>query len=80
MSILIGLFLSCGTEEPTYPNVCAGDETDCCALTTCDISIRLGNEQSLDMVLIPAGDDPLGRYSLDGSFYLATTEISQSMF
>ena len=34
----------------------------------------------LDFVLIPAGTDPLGRYSISFDFYMMTTEVTDSMW
>ena len=34
----------------------------------------------MDLNLIPAGMDPLGRYTLTNDFYLMTTEVTQGMF
>ena len=63
---------------------CIGSEPACdqqnCALTDCDSNLNLGGSQSIDMILIPAGDDPLGRYNLSNDFYLMTTEVTQGMF
>jgi formylglycine-generating enzyme required for sulfatase activity len=35
---------------------------------------------NLDLVLIPAGNDPLGRYILTNNFSMMTTEVTQGMF
>lgn len=51
-----------------------------CGLTNCDTNLDLGGGQSIDMVLIPAGSDPLGRYDITSDFYLMTTEVTQGMF
>ena len=51
-----------------------------CGLTDCDTNLDLGGGQSIDMVLIPSGSDPLGRYDLTSDFYLMTTEVTQGMF
>ena len=51
-----------------------------CGLTSCDINLDLGGGQSIDMVLIPAGSDPQGRYDLTNDVYLMTTEVTQGMF
>ena len=51
-----------------------------CGLTDCDVNLDLGGGQSIDMVLIPAGDDPLGRYTLTNDFYLMTTKVTQGMY
>ena len=51
-----------------------------CGLTSCDTNLDLGGGQSIDMVLIPAGSDPQGRYDLTNDFYLMTTEVTQGMF
>ena len=34
----------------------------------------------MTMALIPAGDDPQGRYTLTNDFYMMTTEVTQAMF
>ncbi len=63
-----------------------GIDQDCdgvdstCGETQCDINIDLGGGQSMDMVLIPAGEDPLERYTITGDLYLMTTEVTQGMF
>ena len=44
-------------------------------LTNCDTNLDLGGGQSIDMVLIPSGSDPLGRYDITSDFYLMTTEV-----
>ena len=46
-----------------------------CGLTDCDINLDLGGGQSIDMVLIPSGSDPQGRYTITSDFYLMTTEV-----
>ena len=51
-----------------------------CGLTTCDMNLDLGGGQSMDLVLIPSGSDPQGRYNITSDFYLMTTEITQGMF
>jgi formylglycine-generating enzyme required for sulfatase activity len=51
-----------------------------CGLTDCDTNLDLGGGQSIDMVLIPSGSDPLGRYDISNDFYLMTTEVTQGMF
>ena len=45
-----------------------------------DEGIDIGNGFQLDFVLIPAGADPLGRYTLTRDIYLMTTEVTQGMF
>ena len=42
--------------------------------------IDLGAGESMTMVLIPAGDDPKGRYTLTHDFYMMTTEVTRAMF
>ena len=42
--------------------------------------IDLGGGVSMTMALIPAGDDPKGRYTLTNDFYMMTTEVTQAMF
>ena len=48
----------------------------------CDYGIFLGGGTTIgpDFVKIPAGDDPLGRYTLTNDFYMMTTEVTQAMF
>lgn len=49
---------------------------------TCDYGLFLSSNPDIgpDFVEVPAGDDPLGRYTLTRSFYMMTTEVTQSMF
>ena len=58
---------------------CDGWDNDC-AFGTCDWGVYLSNYAIIDMNLIPAGDDPLGRYSLSSDFYLMTTEVTQGHY
>ena len=72
-------------DEDSSSTIVAEDENcdgirDFCALTNCDTSLDLGGGQGIDLVLIPAGSDPLGRYTLTNDFYLMTTEVTQGMF
>ena len=78
------------------PNVCAQDAdgdglSDCVFSSTntvqpapstyfCDIGVFLSGDVGPDFVLIPAGTDPLGRYTLTRDFYLMTTEVSAAMW
>ena len=68
-----------------HPDTCAQDadndgEPDC-NLTginptyTCDLGLFLPVGIGPDFVRIPAGDDPLGRYSISYDFYMMTTEF-----
>ena len=50
-----------------------------CGLTNCDTNLDLVGDY-IDMVLIPSGFDPLGRYDITSDFYLMTTEVTQGMF
>ena len=42
----------------------------------CDFAFNVNGEQG-DMALIPAGNDPLGRYSISLDFYMMTTEVTE---
>ncbi len=73
----------CDDNDPTLGSVildsnCDGESE--CSLTGCDDNIDLGNGIGIDWVLIPSGDDPLGRYTLTKDFYMMTTELTQGMF
>jgi formylglycine-generating enzyme required for sulfatase activity len=63
-----------------------GIDQDCngvdliCGLTNCDTNLDLNGSQSIDMVLIPSGSDPQGRYDILSDFYMMTTEVTQGMF
>ena len=48
----------------------------------CDYGVFLGSNGDIgpDFVMIPAGDDPLGRFTLTNDFFLMTTEVTQAMF
>ena len=48
-------------------------------LYDCDEVTDLGNGIGIDWSLIPAGDDPLGRYTLTNDFYMMTS-IDQIFF
>ncbi len=51
-----------------------------CGQTGDEEFIDLGDGVSMTMALIPAGDDPQGRYTLTNDFYMMTTEVTQAMF
>ena len=44
------------------------------------VELSLGGGQSMDLVMIPSGSDPQGRYTITSDFYLMTTEVTQGMF
>ena len=44
------------------------------------VNLDLGGGSSMDLVSIPAGSDPEGRYYITSGFYLMTTEVTQGMF
>ena len=50
-----------------------------CALPECDWTLSIGEEQ-IDWMYIPSGTDPLGRYTIDGGFYMMSTEVTQTQF
>jgi formylglycine-generating enzyme required for sulfatase activity len=52
----------------------------CCNYSNCDENLDLGGGQSMDLVLIPSGADPQGRYTITSDFYLMNTEVTQGMF
>ena len=58
---------------------CDGWDNDC-AFEECDWGVHLSNSAIIDMNLIPAGGDPLGRYSISNDFYLMTTEVTQGIY
>ena len=78
------------------PNVCAQDVdgdglSDCVFQPSniiqvprdeyyCDMGIFLTDHVGPDFVRIPAGDDPLGRYSISFDFYMMTTEVTVAMW
>ncbi|MBM75178.1 MAG: hypothetical protein CMK59_07240 [Proteobacteria bacterium] len=43
-------------------------------------SISLSTSSQIDMILIPSGVDPLGRYTLNQSYFVMSTEITQDMY
>jgi formylglycine-generating enzyme required for sulfatase activity len=53
-----------------------------CYLAPCDSSIELDSDAGtgIDFVDIPAGEDPLGRYTLTNGFEVMATEMTQGMF
>ncbi len=51
-----------------------------CFLTNCTESLSLNNDIGLDMMLIPAGSDPLGRYSISNDFFMMSTEVTQGQY
>ena len=72
------------------PEVCAQDldndgDPDC-NLTgispgySCDTGVFPSVGLGPDFLLIPAGTDPLGRYSISFDFYMMTTEMTQGMW
>ena len=56
-----------------------GDGYADCRFGGCDAVFIVNSEQA-DLVLIPAGDDPLGRYSIGFDFYMMTTEATEGMW
>ena len=58
---------------------CDGWDNDC-AFGDCDWGFYMSNYAIIDMNLIPAGDDPLGRYTLTNDFYMMTTEVTQGQY
>ena len=56
-----------------------GDGYADCRFGGCDAVFIVNSEQA-DLVLIPAGDDPLGRYSISFDFYMMTTEVTEGMW
>jgi len=63
----------CDDNDASVPTV---DDLDCDGL----IELDLGGGQSIDMVVIPSGTDPLGRYNIANDFYMMTTEVTQGMY
>ena len=72
------------------PGVCSQDlnndgDPDC-NLTgihpdyVCDTGVFPNVGEGPDFVLIPAGDDPLGNYSISFDFYMMTTEVTEAMW
>ena len=51
-----------------------------CTFGNCNWSLVLADGMGLDMALIPAGDDPLGRYNISKDFYMMTTEVTQGQY
>ena len=78
------------------PNICAQDADrdgliDCVFSSTntvqpapstyfCDLGLFLNADIGPDFVLIPAGNDPLGRYSISFDFYMMTTEVTYAIW
>ena len=71
---------SCSQPSGYVSNADDCDDGDITLNNNCFGSLGLGNGETLEMVLIPAGTDPLGRYTLSNDFYLMTTEVTQGMF
>ncbi|MEC7986150.1 MAG: MopE-related protein [Myxococcota bacterium] len=46
----------------------------------CDYGVFLTDTVGPDFVLISAGDDPVGRYTLTTDFYMMTTEVTNAMY
>ena len=46
----------------------------------CDVGLFFDNEIGIDFVYVPAGADPLGRYTLSNSFFIMTTEVTVGMW
>jgi formylglycine-generating enzyme required for sulfatase activity len=57
-----------------------GDGYSDCERTICDYGIALNTTTGIDFVEIPAGDDPLGNYTITYDFYMSTTEITDGQF
>jgi formylglycine-generating enzyme required for sulfatase activity len=61
------------------------DDPNCYGSSDCENSqietnLDLGGGQSIAMVLIPSGSDPLGTYTITSAFYMMKTEVTQGMF
>ncbi len=52
--------------------------SESCLYAGCDWTISIGEQ--MDWMYIPAGDDPLGRYSIATGFYMMSTEVTQATF
>jgi formylglycine-generating enzyme required for sulfatase activity len=59
-----------------------GDGYSDCYWGDCDIGVQLGesHETGFDLVLVPAGDDPHGRYLITHAFYMMTTKLTGEMY
>jgi sulfatase modifying factor 1 len=55
-------------------------DSDCDGVLDGTSTLDLGNGITVDLVLIPSGSDPLGRYTLSNAFSMMTTEVTQGMF
>ena len=55
-------------------------ENGCYLSADCDETVDLGGVIGIDLVLIPSGSDPLGRYDITNDFYMMTTEVTQGMY
>ena len=73
------------------PAICAQDAdldgypdcnlTNINSIYQCDFGVFPSNGGTgPDFVLVPAGDDPLGRYTITNNFYVMTTEVTQDMW
>ena len=56
------------------------DEQDASNDYFCDYGVFLTETVGPNCVLVPAGEDPLGRYSLTRDFYMMTTELTNAMY
>ena len=68
------------SEDGDCDGVLSAADCDDNDATNVDVCLDLGGGQSMDLVLIPSGSDPQGRYTISSDFYLMTTEVTQGMF
>ncbi len=67
------------TEEVQNTSEKANKSSDC-FVTDCAWSLELTKGVGIDMVHIPAGTDPQGRYNISQAFLMMSTEVTQGQY